>query len=85
MAAKIEKAGLRPVQTTYANTLLFPVAAVRRLIAKLRGGDKEDSDVRPVAAPLNQALTAVLSAEAAMLKRTRLPIGLSVIALARKP
>jgi len=85
MAAKIEKAGLQTVQTTYANTLLFPVALARRLAAKLGRGPADESDVRPVAAPLNRVLTALLSAEAPILERTRLPFGLSVIALARKP
>ena len=84
MARKLEKAGLRIVETTYANTLLFPVALVRRLIAKLRKGPSEESDVRAVPPLLNRALTAVLSSEAAILERTRLPVGLSVIAVAKK-
>lgn len=84
MARKLEKAGLRVVHTTYANTFLFPVAVVRRMLAKLLGKDGEESDVRAVPAPLNQALTAVLRAEAEILKRASLPFGLSVIALAKK-
>ena len=85
MARKIEKAGLRVLETTYANTLLFPVAFARRMLAKLLGKAGGESDVRPVPKPLNSVLTAVLGAEAAILKHARLPIGLSVIALARKP
>ncbi len=85
VVAKMTKAGLQPVWTSYANTLLFPIAAARRLLAKLRRDGKQGSDVRPLPAPLNRALTAVLSLEAEILKRTRLPFGLSVIALARKP
>jgi SAM-dependent methyltransferase len=85
LAAKIEKAGLRLRQTTYANTFLFPVALVRRMIAKMLPGRGEESDVRPVAAPINTALTAVLTAEAAIIKRTQMPFGLSVIVMAKKP
>ena len=85
LKAKMAQAGLEPVWASYANTLLFPVAAARRLVAKLRGDHRHASDVRPVAEPLNRALTAVLSLEAEALKRTPLPFGLSVIALARKP
>jgi SAM-dependent methyltransferase len=85
MARKMEKAGLQVVQTTYANAILFPVAAVRRIWSKLRGNFGDESDVRPVPKPLNTALTAVLATEASILKRTTLPFGLSVIALARKP
>ncbi|HLF70746.1 MAG TPA: methyltransferase domain-containing protein [Dehalococcoidia bacterium] len=83
MARKLEKVGLRPVQTTYANMLLLPVAVVRRLAAKLLGA--RGSDVRPVPAPLNAALQAVLKFEGDLLERHNLPIGLSVIALATKP
>jgi SAM-dependent methyltransferase len=85
LAARINKAGLRTVETTYANTLLFPVAVVRRLLAKLTGIGKDESDVRAVPAPLNTALEVVLAAEAMAIRRFRLPFGLSVVALARKP
>ena len=38
----------------------------------------------PVPPLLNQALQAILSSEALLIKRTRLPVGLSVMALAEK-
>jgi SAM-dependent methyltransferase len=85
MAAKMRAAGLEVLDTTYANTILFPVALARRLFNKLRGKPPGESDVRGVPEPLNKALTAVLSTEAKIIERTRLPFGLSVIALARKP
>jgi SAM-dependent methyltransferase len=85
MESKMERAGLQIVQTTYANTILFPVAVAWRMWSKLRGNAGEESDVRPVPRPLNTALTGVLAVEARLLERTRLPFGLSVIALARKP
>jgi SAM-dependent methyltransferase len=85
MSAKLERAGFRPLCTTYANTILFPVALARRLLLKLVRPGATDSDVRPVPAPLNSLFTGVLSLEAAVLAKTRLPFGLSVIALARKP
>ncbi len=85
MSARLETAGFEVLKTTYANTLLFPVALARRLLAKFLRPAAEDSDVRPVPWPLNAALTAVLSAESLALSKFRLPFGLSVIALARKP
>jgi SAM-dependent methyltransferase len=85
ITTKLEKAGLRVVHTTYANTFLFPVAVARRTLAKVSGKKPGKSDVRDVPAPLNQALTAVLRAEAEIIKRTSMPFGLSVIALAKKP
>lgn len=81
ITCKLEDAGFRDVKTTYANTLLFPVAVARRLLTA-RGGD---SDVRPLPVPLNAALKAILSAEAPVISRVRLPFGLSVFATARKP
>lgn len=85
MARKLRRAGLSVLETTYANTILFPVAVARRTLARLSKKPPGESDVRAVPEPLNRALTAVLSAEASVLERTRLPFGLSVIALARKP
>ncbi len=85
MSARLETAGFEMLKTTYANTLLFPVALARRLLAKFLRPGAGDSDVRPVPWPLNAAFTAILSAESLVLSKFRLPFGLSVIALARKP
>jgi SAM-dependent methyltransferase len=85
MAKKMERSGLQVVETTYANTFLLPVAVARRMWAKFRGKAAGESDVRPVPKPLNTALTGILGAEAMLVEHTRLPFGLSVIALARKP
>ncbi len=85
IGAKLEEAGFQTIRTTYANTILFPIAFARRVISKAIGSGKSDSDVRPVPGPLNAAFAAILSAEARVVSRARLPFGLSVIAVARKP
>jgi hypothetical protein len=85
MAEKLRQAGFGGVKTTYANTLLFPVALVRRVLSKALKLQTTESDVRPVPGPVNAAFTAVLSAEAGILSRARLPFGLSVIAVATRP
>jgi SAM-dependent methyltransferase len=82
---RLQESGFAGVRTTYANTLLFPAALARRLLTRFVTPAKGDSDVRPVPGPLNALLTAVLSTEAAIIPRLRLPFGLSVIALAAKP
>src|SRR5205823_13790442 len=89
------RAGLDVVRATYANTLLFPLAAASRVLARLhnrRGMPGEPdgdahvrSDVRPVPALLNAALATVLRVEAALLGRLDLPVGLSAVILARRP
>jgi SAM-dependent methyltransferase len=85
MGAMLRAAGFEPLKVTYANTLLFPVALVRRMISKLlRPSDRTESDVRPVPGPLNRVLTGVLAVEAPVLERVNLPFGLSIIAIARK-
>ena len=84
MASKLSKAGLRPLQATYANTLLFPVALARRIAARFVG-QYGTTDVRPVFGPLNRLLRTLLSLEAPVLARANLPIGLSCIVVAKKP
>lgn len=72
--------GLVPERITHRVTLLFPIAAARRL-AMRRGAA---SDVGPVPAPLNAALLAVTRAESrAILRGANLPFGLSLLVWAR--
>lgn len=78
-------AGLAVRRVTYANALLFPLAAAWRSIHKLGAPEEsEQSDVRPVPGLLNAALRAVLSLEAPLINRRDLPFGLSVIGVAVK-
>ena len=82
----LRRAGLTPVRLTYANALLFPAAAAWRAAHKLGNPEAtEHSDVHPIAPVVNSALKTALRAEAALVRRWRLPFGLSVIALAEKP
>jgi SAM-dependent methyltransferase len=81
---KLEKAGLQPLYTTYANCCLFPIALAKRLMEKVVSPTKRDSDVEPVAEPWNGLLYTVLRFEALVLRYAKLPFGLSLIALARR-
>ena len=51
----IERADLRVVRATYANTLLLPIAAVRRLVLRRVGLAAGGSDVRPLPPRLRPA------------------------------
>ncbi len=89
LVAKLERAGFRIRRATYANSLLLPVAAVRRLALKRLGLAQPGSDVKPLPpnlAWLNQALLRVLRSEARWLKlpQSELPPGLSAICVAEK-
>jgi ubiquinone/menaquinone biosynthesis C-methylase UbiE len=82
---RLKRMGLTPERLSYSNTLLFPVALARRLASKLLPGDAPlRSDVRPVPQPLNGILEWILSREAPLVAKSGLPIGLSVLTLARK-
>ena len=72
--------GFKIRRATYANTLLFWLAAPHRLLSKWRGSS--DSDVKPVPGWINRFLLSFLKVEAQILGRVVLPFGLSVIGVA---
>ena len=89
LAEKLERGGFSVLRKTYANTLPFPLAIVRRLILKPAGLSGKGSDVKPLPPALdwlNRSLMRALLAEARFLKRKNaaLPFGLSAICVARK-
>lgn len=87
LVGKLRAAGLEPVFVSFANSFLFPIAVIRRLSESSDDATRnppQGSEVQPVAKWLNEVLTKVLSAEAMLLRRLPLPIGLSLVAVARK-
>lgn len=81
---KLGSAGLEPVFVSFANCLLFPIAVVRRVGERLLGLEREGSEVEAVSPFLDNLLVIPLRFEAWLLRRTRLPFGLSLVAVARK-
>jgi SAM-dependent methyltransferase len=77
----LQEAGLRPVELTYYNTLLFPLAAGYRLLMTSIGSKSSNDEALPPA-PLNAALRAIFSAERFVIGRLPLPIGVSLLAVA---
>ena len=87
LSAKLERAGFTVLRQTYANSLLFPVAALRRLVLKRLGLADSGSDVKPLPPSLswlNWLLQQALWLEASWLSWSTLPFGLSTICIARK-
>src|SRR5215510_14803022 len=87
---KLKCAGFEILRETYANSLLFPVAAIRRLLLKRLGLADKGSDVKPLPKNLqwiNRVLTNALLWEAKRLRDpdARLPVGLSAICVVRRP
>jgi len=85
----LAREGLVLERVTYANALLFPLAVLWRWLRRsLTGAPRSDVKPLPIGLHwLNPLLVWVLGIEAWWLKYLpwRLPVGLSVIALARKP
>lgn len=82
---KLRTAGLDPLRVTYRNTALFPVALAVRMLRRPRVGREHKSDLFPLPLALNAVLRGVLTVENAVLRRVRLPFGLSVFCVARRP
>jgi SAM-dependent methyltransferase len=85
LVEKLQRAGLQPVYTTYANFFLFPAAIAKRLSERLFPRRKTGSEVQQTLSPLNALFTYILKLELKLIKRVKLPTGLSLIAIARRP
>ena len=78
----IRFAGLRVETLTHFNTLLFPPIAVARALGRLRG--QEQSDDRMPGPRVNGLLERVFGWERHLVGRLRLPVGVSLLAVARR-
>ena len=82
----LTEAGFRVERSSYFNTLLFPAVAAIRLGRKVLPARKEQaSDLRMPGERLNALLTRLFGAEAIAISRFSLPLGVSLIAVARPP
>ncbi len=80
----LEDTGLEVLRLTYANCFLFPLLFLRRTLDRLTG--RIGSDVAFLPAPFEWAFRRLLEMEARIVRGgLSLPIGASLMALARKP
>jgi SAM-dependent methyltransferase len=79
----LRKAGLEPVRISYFNTFLFPLIAGLRLVRKVLGITETADDAMPGPAA-NGLLKAIFSAESSLVGRVPLPIGVSLMAVAKR-
>lgn len=86
LRGRLERAGFRIERLTFTNLSLFPPAFAIRTMERVTGraaqASEQDLSVPP--APINTALDWILRGEAACLKAIDLPIGTSLMAVARK-
>jgi hypothetical protein len=80
----LEQSKLRVLRLTYWNAALFPAICLRRLTGQRRAESGTRSDMEPVPWLINEPLAALLAIEAAILRYTALPWGVSLIALAER-
>lgn len=85
LLSTVQKAGFRVLDSSYANSLLLPVALFKFRVWEPLTNQTPQSGVEVPPAPLNAALQMPLEAEAAWLRRGgRLPLGQSLLLLAEK-
>ncbi len=80
------EAGFAVERCFYRVALLFPAAAVKRLLTRRRAEDEARSEVQPAPPAANLLLGGILRLESSLgALGLRFPFGLSVFAVARKP
>ncbi len=85
MRLLLEKNGFKIVKITYAVSLLFPLAFVKRISDKLFNMEKADhNEVKLPPRAINAFFLFVMQVENFLLRYISLPFGLSVVALAVK-
>ena len=84
----VETAGLRPERVSFLFASLFPLMAsirlVQRITRRLGRTLRADTDITVPVGPINLLLTTLVSAEAALVRHVPMPIGSSLLVVARK-
>ena len=84
LEAPATEVGFEIERVTYFNSLLLPGGWTARVASRL-GRSSGASGLGVPPRPLNRALVSVFSFESAMLRRTDMPLGTSLMLVARKP
>lgn len=86
IASRLTDAGFSVERMTYTNMPTFPLTLAVRVSERLTGraDTASDADLRTPAAPINAVLNAALLAEHAWLHVANVPVGSSVMVVARK-
>ena len=81
----LERGGFTIERLTYTNFSILPIVATTRWLQRLAGHKESSREISVPPAPVNVALTAVLAIESLALRVVDMPLGTSVLCLARKP
>jgi SAM-dependent methyltransferase len=85
LSEHMERAGFEVRRITYTNFLLLPLVLSVRFAQRLAGHRESEIEITVPREPINALLTAVLALEARALRVANMPVGSSLLALARKP
>jgi ubiquinone/menaquinone biosynthesis C-methylase UbiE len=84
----VEDAGLRTERTTFLFASVFPLVYVRRVVQRIVRrwrGPRPSADIAVPPRVVNAALAALVAMEAALARRVQMPVGSSLLVVARKP
>ena len=82
---QLEAAGFTVTHATYTNLSILPMVAAVRLTQRVSGHVESQDEIAVPAAPLNAVLTGLLTMEAAALRVVNMPVGSSLLMVARRP
>ena len=82
---RLEAAGFGVTHSTYTNLSILPMVAAVRLKQRFSGHVESQEEIAVPAAPINGLLSGLLAIEGAALRVVNMPIGSSLLAVARKP
>ena len=86
LSRKIEGAGLVVERMTYLNAILFPIEVLARLWRRRESvNGNPHSDLSPLPRVLNSGLARIFETEMRAAPHVRIPYGLSLLVVARKP
>ncbi len=85
LADHLTRTGFTVLRISYTNFTILPLVMALRLIQRVQGPHESTAEMTVPAGPINAALSGLLAAEAAALRAVNMPLGSSLLALARKP
>jgi 2-polyprenyl-3-methyl-5-hydroxy-6-metoxy-1,4-benzoquinol methylase len=84
LVGKMQHCNLQPKYASYFNTWLFPMIALVRIFQNIVGSNQKTDDLSLPSPFLNKMLRGVMSSEKHILKRGKLPFGVSIMAIGQK-
>ncbi|HEX5473535.1 MAG TPA: class I SAM-dependent methyltransferase [Vicinamibacterales bacterium] len=82
---RLERTGLVVERASYTNASILPLVAGVRFAQRITGHVESPREISLPPWPVNAALAGLLAAEAALVRHVDLPIGSSLLVMARKP